>query len=333
MLAAILSLALCAHASSGPRGPKAVPPLGPSPVAMAPVRDETRALKALQQSVRERRAAPLTPEARVHRFLFAPGFSWDAVPNYFEPNIERLRALDLDAQLVPTDPLGTPEANGRALAAAIKSDPRPVVLIAHSKGGLDAIVGLQNDPEARKQVKKLVTIQTPYGGTPIADWFRTRPWLLASSLAYLRLLNPLRFWATSPFFRHETMEQLSTRARAEARTRAPFPDGGPEVFAIGSRVTADTSIRLALWLGAGTTKKLSGLDNDGIVAPEETRIPGSRSATLEHVGHIDTVSDPSSWKHKRLGVRAHDPTFAADLTEAVVRWVFTGSRAARRRSG
>lgn len=261
-------------------------PLAPVPVAV----DQTPQLRAIQQDVRGGQAGPMPVEARVVRFLFAPGFSWDALPNYFEPNVRRLRELGLDAQIVPVDPRGTPEANGRVIAAAVKADPRPAVIIAHSKGGLDAIAGLRADKTARERVPKLVMIQSPYAGTPTAE-------LVAPSAGRL--------------------------ARARHAGLAPFPDGGPEVFSISSRITARTRSRLTLWLTALSVKLLCGFDNDGIVAPEEAAVPGAVHAVLEHVAHADTISEPSILRHRLFAARGHDPGFAADLTEAIVRWIFT----------
>jgi triacylglycerol lipase len=46
---------------------------------------------------------------------------------------------------------------------------KPVHLIAHSMGGLDARFMLHRDPELTSRVKTLTTIGTPHHGSPIAD--------------------------------------------------------------------------------------------------------------------------------------------------------------------
>lgn len=324
--AAQLSLAPPALAAALPEA-AALSAAVPAAVAAAGL-DETAVLKAHQQAVRRAQPARLSPEARVHKFLFIPGFSWDSIPNYFEPNIRRLRGLGLDAELVPVHPLAPTSENWRAVAAAVKAAPGPVVLIGHSKGGIDAIEAVRRDRSVRKKVTRVVAVQSPYGGAAVADWFLERPWLAGPALVYTRLLAPARILAVSPFFRKETLRQLSRRRRYAEAGRPPWRSG-PALYSIGSRVGADTAIKLLLWVTAGTVKAMTGQDNDGIVSPQQALIPGSRQALLEHVGHIDTISEPSQWRHKILGVRAHDPSFAADLTEAIVRWLFAPPPAGR----
>jgi hypothetical protein len=77
-----------------------------------------------------------------------------------------------------------------------------------------------------------------------------------------------------------------------------------------------------MFITAAVVKALTGRHSDGVIAPEEAIIPGSVYALLHHVGHVDTISEPSQWRHRMLGVRGHDPLFAAELTEAMVRWIF-----------
>lgn len=311
-----------------PVQPAAAKKDGETPVAIpvgrpmsALKRDETGRLKALHKRVRAGKAGGLPSDAKDYKYLLVPGFLWDAVEGYFEPNRDRLLSLGLDAEVVRTDPLGTPAENARTVRAAIEASDKRVVLLAHSKGGIDSLEALRGDPSLEGKVEALAAIQTPYYGTPVADFFRSHPLLRAASLAYARLLNPWRILAVNPFFRGATIDALSTAARS-ALSRDVAPETrGARLYTVASRVDDSTALKLLLWIGAGTVKSLTGRHNDGIVSPEDADIPGAKKAVLEHVGHIDTVSDPSSWKHKALGVRGHDPTFAADLTEAVVRWV------------
>lgn len=272
--------------------------------------------------VREHRAGPLPKEARRHHFRFVPGFCWDALPRYFGPNLRRLRELGLKASMIETDPLGTATANAERLREALASSRQPEVIIGHSHGGNIALAALSLFPELQKQVTRVVALQTPYAGTAVADLFLSHPWLYTTAMAYARLLNPLKLFSTNPFFRGETLREMTRQARQELITRRPKLLAGLKLFSVVSRVRPDTPVKLLLWVTAGGVKALAGRDNDGVVVPEEGVIPGSRYALLEDVGHIDTVAEPSDWKHKILGVRGQDPDFAADLTEAVIRWIF-----------
>jgi triacylglycerol lipase len=288
----------------------------------APPVDATASLKDRQRAVREGRAGPMPASAGKFRYLFVPGFSWDALHDYFGPNIRRLRAHGLDARMVPTDPLGTTAHNAEALRLAIEASDKPVVLIGHSKGGLDALKALKLYPGLQANVAKLITLQTPYRGTAIADYVLKMPFAYATMIAYSRLLNLSRLFSTVPFFRRDTVAELTPDGRrAENADRAPLRRG-LKLYSVVSRVDDKTAVKILLFITAGAMRTLSGRHNDGLVAPEDGVLPGARYALLEHVGHLDTVAEPASWKHKALGVRGHDPEFAADLTEAIVRWVF-----------
>jgi hypothetical protein len=292
----------------------------------APALDQTQHLKAHQRAVREGRAGPLPKRATRYKYLFVGGFSWDSLPDYFGPNIRRLRSLGLDAEFVPTDPLGTNEENGRKIAAAVnvsRKQGKRVVIVPHSAAANHTVRGLLDDPTAQGNVLAIVPIQSPFHGTAAADWARRHPWLYATAMLYSRLISPARVLATNPFFRRETVEQLG---RGLGFAERPPLRRGIRFYSVVSRVSSDTSVKLLLWITAGAVKALSGRDNDGIVSPEDGIVPGHPFAFLEHVGHIDTVSDSSGWKSRTLGVRGQDKNFAADLSEAIVRWIFERKR-------
>lgn len=101
------------------------------------------------------------PDARVvlvHGFL-CNAASWTAFRR-------RLAKRGLPARAVTLEPvLGSLDAMADALGASLDAH-RPVVIVAHSMGGLVARRLLQRWPEA--PVAGLVTIATPHGGTALA---------------------------------------------------------------------------------------------------------------------------------------------------------------------
>ena len=295
------------------------------PGEAAPV-DATSALKAHRRAVREGRAGPMPRNAAKYRYLLVPGISWDALHDYFGPNVRRLRERGLDARLVETDPLGTTAENAEAVRREIAASDKPVVLIGHSKGGLDALKALALHPELQSKVAKLIAIQSPYRGSAIADLLLSQRSLYAATLAYTRMINPRRLLSLLPFFRSGSVAELTPAGRREANAAAPPLRRGLKVYSVASRIDDDTAVNFLLLAASTALKKLSGRPNDGLVAPEDAVLPGSRYALLEHVGHFDTVSDLASWKYKPLGARGHDPQFAADLTEAIVRWALAAAK-------
>jgi hypothetical protein len=77
--------------------------------------------------------------------------------------------------------------NAMRLRAALLTDPRPAVLIGHSKGGLEALATLM-DPEAAARCCAFIAIQSPFFGSPVADALVASPLHLTASGA-LRLLR------------------------------------------------------------------------------------------------------------------------------------------------
>ncbi len=295
------------------------------PGEAAPV-DATASLKASRQAVREDRAGPMPRNAAKYRYLLVPGISWDALHDYFGPNVRRLRERGLDALLVETDPLGTTAENADAVRRAISTSDKPVVLIGHSKGGLDALRALTLHPELQSKVAKLIAIQSPYRGSAIADLLLSRRSLYAATLAYTRLINPRRLLSLLPFFRRGSVSELTPAARREANAGASPLRRGLKVYSVVSRIDDKTAVNFLLLAASTALKALSGRPNDGLVAPEDAVFPGSRYALLEHVGHFDTVAELTDWKYKPLGARGHDPHLAADLTEAIVRWALATAK-------
>lgn len=253
--------------------------------------DQTASLKALQKAVRAGEAGPLPAAAAEVRYLLVPGFSWRALPGYFAPGVERLRSLGLDALRVDTQAFGRVADNARLLREEIARSDKPVVVIGHSRGGLEALEALRQDPALGAKVRAVVTLQSPWGGTP------------AAKLAPQSLLP-------------------QSRTLGETSLLPELPEG-VLLRSVATRLGRRTWARPLALAAARLMRLAAGQDNDGVVPTAAAIVPGSVYATLDHVGHWDTVAGAGALKLLGLGAREHDPRFAADLAEALVRWLFT----------
>ncbi len=91
--------------------------------------------------------------------------------------------LRLPAQVVKLPTAAPVAANAAKLAATLTADPRPAVLIGHSKGGLEALAALL-DPEAAARCRAFLALQSPFRGSPVADVvIAARPLHLAAGFA------------------------------------------------------------------------------------------------------------------------------------------------------
>ncbi|MBR0666401.1 hypothetical protein GXW71_18720 [Roseomonas hellenica] len=98
----------------------------------------------------------------------------------------RAQGAEVDVVRLPT---AAPIArNAERLREVLLAEPSPVLLIAHSKGGLEALAALL-DPVAAARCTGFVALQSPFFGSPIADAVtRARP-LDAAAMGLARLLR------------------------------------------------------------------------------------------------------------------------------------------------
>ena len=89
------------------------------------------------------------------------------------------------------------------ISAAVEASPLPVIIIGHSKGGLDTLEALITNRALLKKVRGVVTIQTPFSGTPVADYMSSQNVLRKIAIKLLYKLGGAE----------EVMKQLGTVER------------------------------------------------------------------------------------------------------------------------
>lgn len=150
-------------------------------------------------------------------------------------------------------PVGTVAERAAALAAYLQRLPDgPVVLIAHSMGGLDCRYLIHHhDPGGR--VRALATVATPHRGTPVAQWLLESdglvPWLGRRWLA-------------------RALAELTPEACEGLNRTLP---NRPEVRYL-SYAGCRTEVEMPIWLRPWERLILSGAgDNDGLVPVASAR--------------------------------------------------------------
>ncbi len=226
-------------------------------------------------------------ELKSYKILFVPGFlsniydfSRAGVSRqlYFSAQIADLRRNGLDAVLVGTNGAGLPRENAKIILEAVSASTAPVIIIAHSKGGIDSLEALLSYKETRKKVKGLVTIQTPFFGSEIADAILERKTLSEKAGSLLKKLGGDR----------ETLSSLGTKSRKEyyASRRekiGKLTDAIP-VLSFATRLNKTTPLRP---LGDYLAGK--GLESDGLVPVRSTLLPGTKHILIDECDHAMTV--------------------------------------------
>jgi hypothetical protein len=174
--------------------------------------------------------------------------------------------------------------NAARLGAVLRSDPRPAVVIAHSKGGLDTLAALM-DPAARERCAAFIAIQSPFYGSPIADLLAAARPLRVTLSGSLRLLRG----GSGQGLRDLTTAARHAWMRENALELAMLVERIP-IVCCATAVSEETIgpdrryLALARWM-----ERQGYGPNDGMVPVASALLPGAQHVILGG-GHRGTVS-------------------------------------------
>jgi hypothetical protein len=268
------------------------------------------------QRLVEARAHVSRSELAPYKILFVPGFTatyLDQTVGYFREARAELERLGLregkDFELI-LDQRGfagerTVSENSAALAEILRDSPRPVLVVTHSKGGVDLLEALIVHPDLRAKVRGWFSYQGAIGGSILADvvsrgW--TRPIMRTFLAAYGGSIEAL-----------EDMRQ-DVRAAYIEEHLADVEAVVREVPVV-SLVTQEDYDRLSFRLR--TVVKLFDPDylqneSDGMISIRNAMLPYSPFVFLTGVSHENTCE---SGDYDRAG-----------LTEASLRYLLDRAR-------
>ncbi|WNG44506.1 lipase [Archangium minus] len=264
----------------------------------APPTDITARFREVHQRVRE--GEPVLPdEAKRHLYLLVKGMLGDEMPGYLEDNQRRLEKRGLETREVAVDTEGrlldNVEVVRDALLDAIHFR-RTVVLVGHSKGGVEAMSTLALHPELRRHVRAVVALQAPFGGSVIANDLVTTP-------ALRRLLDvtfPSLFQGDAA-----SVEDLSYAKRMEFVRQHPYPADIPTVALATSRLSRRSLMRPL----CAYVHERYGWACDGMVNAVDAEVPGSRVVRLDDMDHAEAAL---------TGVPGFSNYYPSDVTETMV---------------
>ncbi|WP_395848336.1 lipase [Cystobacter fuscus] len=244
----------------------------------APPTDITARFHELHARVRQ--DEPVLPdEARRHLYLLVKGMLGDELPGYLEDNQLRLEQRGLETREVAVDTEGRLADNvavvREALLDAIHFG-RTVVLVGHSKGGVEAMSTLALYPELRRHVRAVVAMQPPYGGSVIANDLVSTPALRQM----LDVTFPSLFQGDAA-----SVEDLSYARRMEFVRQHPYPLDIPTVALATSRLSRRSLMRPL----CNYVQERYGWACDGLVAALDAEVPGSRVVRLADMDHAEAA--------------------------------------------
>ena len=174
--------------------------------------------------------------------------------------------------------------NAERIIAALCRDERPAVVVAHSKGGLETLAALM-DHRAARRCGAFIAIQSPFFGSPVADFLVAAAPLRATVTSSLRLLRT----GSGAGLRDLSMATRRAWMERHAGQIASLVESIP-IVCCATRVT-DATIgpdrryrTLARWI-----ERQGFGPNDGMVPVSSALLPGARHLVLGG-GHRGTVS-------------------------------------------
>ncbi len=241
-----------------------------------------------------------------YRVLFVPGFLsnssvapelLDKSPQmpkkpYFYSQIAWLRSNGIDARIVDIRSESSVVDNAARVAESVRRSPGPVIIVAHSKGGLDTLEALLAEPDLDAKVAGVITIQSPFKGTLIADYvlenWLTTMWTALSILGGSELSLLDLTVDTRTRYQQDNAEGI-----AYLTARVPFVSFGSWVDNDdGSMDTENAMIRNFLLE--------HGMKNDGVVPTESALLPGAYTITAGTPDHNATISESSRIPFDRI---------------------------------
>lgn len=200
--------------------------------------------------------------------------------DYFDGTMRWLRGQGVRVERVPVQTESTPEENAARVAAALRRSDRPVIVFTHSKGGLDTLEALRENPDLHGKVWGWVPQQAPFRGSPIADFFwqnsvlrRASGWALEKLGGGVSSLLSLTTWVRGDYMRRHADELRAIVARIPTVSFASFIEK--------RKLRHDTLFRLMR-----DRMERVGHKNDGLVPVESTILPGADHAVVDGLDHL-----------------------------------------------
>jgi hypothetical protein len=222
---------------------------------------------------------------RRHKVLLVPGYFSDLDPSYFSDHLQWLASIGIEREIVAVKSRQSTTINGPIIASAIRDSVKPVILITHSKGSVDALDALRADPSLHSKVKGWVSLQGAFFGSPIADMLldgsRINPLLAIVILGYfggtkesaqgLTTKVSLAYYRDHKATIDRVVRDVPTIAFASAL------DGTP---------SARANTRLAF---SHDLMRREGIRNDGLIPLDAAVLPGMDFVKLAGIDHIAPV--------------------------------------------
>lgn len=287
------------------------------PRAVPATLDVTREFEAMHELVAEKGAATMKKPPGLgdadgaRKFIWTPGLFAAHKGNHSKHILKRVAEMGLDVLPVPVDTDVQTLENIELIKRHIRDcKVGEAILAGHSRGGimnLDAYRQLSDADKAK--VAKIIVIQSPVNGSPVADW-----------VAASKLLRRLTAIATRVVFGKnalETVLELTTAGRKAVNRSLPPLTGEDLAKVVTLRSTIARGESTSFEIPRRIAEK-AGHTSDGLTPYHLSEIEGAMSITLNSFDHENLVIQEPMFFKRLSGYRVHKKYHAGDVTEALL---------------
>jgi len=237
------------------------------------------------------------------KVLLVPGFLSDLAPQLksfpfskyigirgqFADHVAALEDWGVDYELLEIESEDTPERNAARLRDFIQTSSEEYIIISHSKGSIDALDAFIRYPEIRTRIKYWLSLQAPFWGTPVTEYFLDKEYLDAPLQRIMEFLGgsiesiySVSYFTRSPYMAEHMIEIAETISEIPTLSVASTK---PEV-----KWNWDTRFepyfRDYLWK--------QGVENDGLIPWQSAVLPGTNYVRIDGLDHLWSFSNELS---------------------------------------
>lgn len=200
--------------------------------------------------------------------------------NLFSANKIPYEVVDIHSE-------SSPSYNAKIIHTAISRADRPVILLSHSKGGLDALTALVEFPGLQEKVKGFLALNTPFAGTPLADdslRFKPIRWMIDKALEWLGgdldAVESMKIQERADYLAHRYYNIKKMQDKVRTLSFATH---------IKNRRGWDTNFEIPR-----NYMEKQGYLNDGMVPWQSQILPTSDYIVMGGMDHVSSVAKSSS---------------------------------------
>ena len=183
---------------------------------------------------------------------------------------------------------GSIEFNSALVTKAIREAELPLILISHSKGGLDTMEALIKNPELQSKVKGWIAVDPPFYGTPVSDvWIADPQYRKYADLVLKKLGGSIDCLVQMQMSERVPYMETNQKEISDLVSKIPVITFGGDVDDVAGRWDTVFEPYFRDQLIA------AGIESDGVVPWRNTVIPGNpyiRAKGVDHVMPLGNIS-------------------------------------------